>query len=64
MVKNAFPKIVTNSNNTGLKYYINSPTEKANDFSHLCLEIWSFVKTKLKLQDIATDTVWFCRQGV
>lgn len=39
MVKNAFPKIVTNSNNTGLKYYINSPTEKANDFSHLCLEI-------------------------
>lgn len=35
MIKNAFLKNITNSNNTGLKYYISNPTEKANYFSHL-----------------------------
>lgn len=35
MIKNTVLKNVANSNNTGPKYYISSPIEKANDFSHL-----------------------------
>lgn len=40
-----------------------APLRNLMIFPTYILEIWSFVKTKLKLWDIATDTGWFCWPG-
>lgn len=49
MIKIAFLKNVANSNNTGPKYFINSPTENANDSSHLCFRNTVFCEDKSQI---------------